>query len=194
MIQKIHPKLNDEVWVEVPGFPGYKVSNLGRLGSTYNIGARQFRKDCFKVLTPQISKSGYHFYDLMPGDGNRIERKRKPIHQLVLLAFIGPPIMGLEVRHLDGNPGNNNLENLAYGTRQENSDDKLVHGTKLSGESHPGSKLSWSDVDRIREILFNKTMTQYRIAKAFGVNQSIISNIKNNKIWIKEGNNEQSFR
>jgi len=47
------------------------------------------------------------------------------VHRLVLLAFIGPS--DLQVRHLDGNPTNNNLSNLLYGTAKENAEDREFH-------------------------------------------------------------------
>jgi hypothetical protein len=51
------------------------------------------------------------------------------VHQLVAAAFLGPRPDGLEVRHLDGDPLNNAVSNLAYGTRLENIQDKKRHGT-----------------------------------------------------------------
>lgn len=45
------------------------------------------------------------------------------VHQLVLLAFVGPCPPGLECRHLDDNPRNNRIDNLAYGTHKENGSD-----------------------------------------------------------------------
>jgi len=51
------------------------------------------------------------------------------VHCLVALTFIGPRPEGLDVRHLDGDQVNNNLANLAYGTRSENAGDMVLHGT-----------------------------------------------------------------
>lgn len=50
------------------------------------------------------------------------------VHQLVARAFIGPCPPGLEVRHKDGNPANNHIDNLEYGTRADNMQDRLNHG------------------------------------------------------------------
>lgn len=46
-----------------------------------------------------------------------------------MAAFAGPCPEGLEVRHLDGDPANNRLTNLCYGTHSENVQDSLRHGT-----------------------------------------------------------------
>ena len=51
------------------------------------------------------------------------------MHMLVLLAFSGPRNDGLQTRHMDGNPANNTLSNLRYGTAKQNIQDQLVHGT-----------------------------------------------------------------
>ena len=47
------------------------------------------------------------------------------VHRLVMKTFEGDPpsIQQKDVRHLDGNPRNNKLINLAYGTRKENMAD-----------------------------------------------------------------------
>lgn len=50
------------------------------------------------------------------------------------------------------------------------------------GENHSKSKLSNNEVYKIRELL-NKGLTQNKVAKILGVNQSIISRILNNKAW-----------
>lgn len=46
-----------------------------------------------------------------------------------MLAFVGPCPDGMEVCHNDGNPENNRVENLRYGTRSDNMRDKRKHGT-----------------------------------------------------------------
>jgi hypothetical protein len=51
------------------------------------------------------------------------------VHSLVILAFVGPRPDGEQVRHLNGNPADNRLTNLAYGTQSQNQQDSLRHGT-----------------------------------------------------------------
>jgi hypothetical protein len=50
------------------------------------------------------------------------------VHQAVAAAFLGARPDGLVVRHLDGNPSNNSLMNLRYGTSAENAYDRIAHG------------------------------------------------------------------
>ncbi len=49
------------------------------------------------------------------------------VHRLVLLAFKGRPKNHRQVRHLDGDPNNNQLENLVWGTGKENWRDRKRH-------------------------------------------------------------------
>jgi hypothetical protein len=59
------------------------------------------------------------------------------VHVLVCETFIGPRPDGLLTRHLNGNPYDNRIENLAYGTVSENSLDCVSHGTHpLASKTH----------------------------------------------------------
>ena len=51
------------------------------------------------------------------------------VHRLITLAFLGEIPDGLETRHLNGNPVDNRLENLTYGTPSRNQFDSVDHGT-----------------------------------------------------------------
>jgi hypothetical protein len=86
------------------------------------------------------------------------------IHRLVLLAFVGQAPKGLECRHLDGNPKNNRLENLCWGSSQEQADDRKRHGTNVGnrgrtkgfhynqGESSGNAKMTERLVIKIRKL------------------------------------------
>lgn len=115
-----------EVWREIEGFEGiYDVSNHGRVRRHY--GAWN-NKPYVKVLKPwPKGPKGHLAVGLALGRGR--ERSVRLVHRLVLAAFVGSCPDGMEVRHLDGNPGNNTVENLAYGTHSENEMDKVLHGT-----------------------------------------------------------------
>lgn len=57
-------------------------------------------------------KTGHLSVDLPSG--------RMYVHKLVAEAYLGQQKAGYEVRHLDNDPLNNSVENLAYGTRSQN--------------------------------------------------------------------------
>lgn len=115
-----------EQWRPIPGWDGYEVSDLGSV--------RSRRRPAPRVLRPSVSPTGYLRVGLY-GDnasGYRYKPTTLTVHRLVMAAFVGPCPDGKEVRHLDGDPANNRLGNLAYGSRSENAHDSVAHGT------HPG--------------------------------------------------------
>jgi len=48
------------------------------------------------------------------------------VHRLVLETFLGTCPEGWESRHLNGNPLDNRIDNLAWGTPQQNSNDNMM--------------------------------------------------------------------
>lgn len=105
----------------------------------------------------------------------------KMVHHLVMEAFIGPRPQGLEARHIDGKPGNARLDNLAYGTHEENDMDKRLHGTDNRGEQHWRAKLTAEQVLEIRELC--KTTPVRDIAAMYDLHTDYIYNIKNRHRW-----------
>lgn len=90
-------------WREVPGYPSYSVSNEGVVARTTR--AKTSKE---KVLNPTIDKDGYKHISLM----NEGKRGSFLVHRLVLLAFVGDST--LHTHHINGNCGDNRLENLRY--------------------------------------------------------------------------------
>lgn len=112
-------------WRAIPGYEGhYEVSIDGQVRSLERVD-RLGRPIRARLLRPVIHKHGYPMYGLKR-DTHRLE---VTAHKVVMLAFVGPRPDGLIVRHLDGNPANNHLSNLAYGTHGENRLDSVRHGT-----------------------------------------------------------------
>jgi hypothetical protein len=140
------PLLPGEIWRDVPGYEGlYEVSNRGRVWSSYRGG---------RLLTLITEgHSGYQRLGVRLWDGETKWQVR--VHQLVMLAFVGPCPAGQEVRHLDGNPFRNWWpENLAYGTHKQNGEDMAAHGTSRAGvqrgTQHSRAKLTEDLVVQIR--------------------------------------------
>ena len=115
----------DEEWRPVVGYESlYTVSNLGRVKRTGK--ARGVRLG--RILKPGTYRTGHLFVVLSV----RSKEKVLAVHRLVGEAFIGPLPPGMQTRHLDGNPTNNVLTNLAYGTNSENVQDSIRHGTNFN--------------------------------------------------------------
>lgn len=110
-----------ERWLPVPGYDGYEVSDLGQVRSWHPWRGTPVPR----ILATTADGKGYHGVALCR---DRVATTKR-VHALVLLAFVGPAPTGQATRHLDGDPGNNALSNLAYGTYSENNADKVRHGT-----------------------------------------------------------------
>lgn len=114
----------DEAWKPIPGYEGrYEVSDLGRVKSLPQLTS-DGRRLKPKVLRGRPQKSGHLSVPLTLGGTCR----NGLVHRLVLIAFTGPPPPGMHALHRDGNPSNNLLSNLRWGTPSQNSFDAVVHG------------------------------------------------------------------
>lgn len=120
----------EERWLPVPGWPGYEVSNLGQVRSLPRFVRRQ-RGNLHRVHGRTLSQSvqkgdvPYRIVNMHGASGRRAARR---VHAVVLEAFVGPRPPGLLVRHLNGDPADNSLANLKYGTATENNRDTSRHG------------------------------------------------------------------
>lgn len=114
-----------ERWVPIPGHLGYEVSDQGRVRSVDRIVPHPRGNLTLqgKVLQPSVSGKKYLAVKL------GAKSRTWPIHNLVLLAFQGEA-NGQVVRHLNGDRLDNRLENLEYGTSEQNSHDMVQHKTQ----------------------------------------------------------------
>ena len=112
--------MSAEEWRPVVGFDGYEVSDQGRV--------RSWKWKQVRVLTGRRHGRCGHVDVHISGPGGK---SRPFVHRLVMEAFVGPKPPGLETRHLDGDPTNNRLSNLRYGTVSENQLDSVRHGTHV---------------------------------------------------------------
>lgn len=114
-----------EEWRTIPGYEGvYEVSSIGRVRSLARIDMRG-RRVRARILSQWSHPSG-HINVKLSLNGNS---KLGKVHRLVLMSFVGPPPAEHEALHGDGNPANNRVENLSWGTRSENQYDRVRHGT-----------------------------------------------------------------
>lgn len=96
-------------FTEIPGFPGYYVSEEGQIYSNRSK----------RLLVPSINGSGYLNVRLTPPNG---KTKTLGVHRVICMTF--KPYQGdfskLIVNHIDGNKLNNRKENLERGTHGYN--------------------------------------------------------------------------
>ncbi len=168
----------------IPEWPGYRAGSDGTIWSCWKIvgigycmGVRYVLSDTWKQLRPRKQKTGYLMLSLRR-DGKTFGML---VHRLVLLAFEGPPPVGMEACHGDGNRAHNSRDNLRWDTRSRNQNDKITHGTIARGERNSNAKLTAESVLEIRRLLGSKTATA--IGRMFGVGINCIKSVENGKTW-----------
>lgn len=156
----------------------YQVGTDGTIWSCSRLGPKKNRnrRGNFFQLKPRLDKDGYARVTLC-----RNGKTHSPtgIHAYVLTTFVGPCPVGYETCHKDGNPANNRLKNLRWGTKSSNNLDKRKHGTDQSGERSATRKLSLIEVRQIRQL----KLPQVAIASKFGICRDTVMKIRNRTLW-----------
>jgi hypothetical protein len=129
-----------------------------------------------------ICKDGYKRIRLIK-DGATLR-----LHREVLKAFDRFPKEGEICRHLDGNPLNNHISNLKWGTHKENSMDCLKHGRnvfqKMWGEKSPVVKFSDIEIEDIKKRR-KEGATYKEIMGVYDISKSHVSYIINGKTRVR---------
>lgn len=165
---------------DIPGFPGYRVDIEGYVWSSRG-RYKHTRPGMWRRLkqAPFSNGKAYRQAHLCRDDGTTANRG---IHNLVLEVFVGPCPPGMMARHLDGNPSNNRLGNLAWGTAQDNAADRTRHGRTCRGERHHSARLSPADVMEIRRMKSLGLRTA-DLARRFGVDWGTIARAARGETW-----------
>ena len=161
------------VWGKLDPEDNYWISIDGQVKSTWSGKER-----LLKLSTGSNGYLNFGYYK----DGKKTTLE---VHRCVAKVFLGDRSSeGLYALHKDGNSLNNNVENLYWGTHEQNMMDMIRHGTvaRLQGEKHGRSKLKEADIYKIRELRLTG-MSQQKIAAIFDVNRSLISDILLGKRW-----------
>lgn len=175
----IDSSISTVTFKSIAGFPFFRVGNDGSVWSELRRGSRNNATSGWHKLPGQIAKSGHVRASIRDESGRWI---KVFAHVLVLEAFVGPAPSGMECLHGDGNPQNNRLENLRWGTRKENVADSRKHGTISAGERNGHAKLRTADIPIIRTLL-TLGVTQRDIARRFNVSQPTISAVARSHRW-----------
>ena len=156
---------------EIPGYPLQYATTDGLIFSMRN---GELKQKSMRL------HNGYFRVNLRDGK-LPVKLHAEPVHKIILETFVGKRPEGLVCRHLNGNPLDNRLENICWGTQQENAQDAIRHGTAVClrrGEEHVAAKLSNDDVKNIRR-LYKEGYLQRELGDLYGVTQRHISDIVN---------------
>lgn len=145
-----------ENYTQILEYPNYEVSELGNVR----------RVNTTSILKPIDNGKGYKVVHLSNIKGRRLCL----IHRLVMSTF-KPTTDNKDVNHMDGAKSNNNISNLEWVTKSENT--RHAHRTGLFSSRN---KLS---IEQVKEIKLAKDTIKAKVlAEKFDVQTSIIY-----KIW-----------
>ena len=177
-----HLKSGEE-FRQIPGFEGfYECSTHGAVRSMDRIvkhpsgSQKQWRG---RVLKQSGRKQGGY---LMVSLSKRGEWCTQSVHRLVAMTWLPNPDGCPHVAHLDGNPLNNDVTNLAWVTPAENEAHKLMHGRRRFGAELHNAVLSDSVVRKAREMA-SGGMKCHEIAKALALNYYTTWDVVRGRHW-----------
>lgn len=158
----------EEIWKQVPNYPRYQVSSLGRV------------KGPLKMLKPQIDRDGYPHVTT----GGKPHQKQWLLHRLVCIVFHPDTYFeGAKALHRNHIPADCAAENLYWGGQSQNMFDMVAAGRCKApkADRHYNSQLTWDNVREIRKrALFQSGRS---LAIEFGISPMACNNIINNRSW-----------
>jgi len=169
-------------WRAVPDAPHYHVSDSGEVfvearvmvgptGRVMRLAAR--------LITQSVSPKGYLKINMRVGE----KKINRLVHRLVLTAFVGPCPDGMLTRHLNGDPADNRLANLVWGTPSENNTDARNHGTIATGERSGTAVLSAREVHAMRTTYYSGRASAAELARAHNVAACTARDAIQRKTW-----------
>jgi hypothetical protein len=170
----------EEIWRDIPDYPGYQVSNLGNVQS-------YLKRNYKRYLTPHPLKPH-------PGRGGRLnvglskngKLQTRYIHRLVLSTFVGPCPPGMQACHNDGNALNNHVENLRWDTQLANAADRRIHDPGERGERKASARMTEAKVLDLRER-FVQGWTYRELAEYYGIDYTTVAHIVRGETWAHIG-------
>lgn len=167
----------------IPGFPGYIVCFKGNVYSCrVSTGfTRKWRR--LSVATPTTRNYRRSLVNLYR---SRVKRVTREVGPLVLRSFVGPPPTNHECCHKNGDATDNRLCNLYWGTRKQNIQDAVKHGTHSClrrGADSNRAILSMEAVVDIRSNYRHREVPLRIFADKYGVTTHCISKVLNGKNW-----------
>lgn len=166
------PLLSRKNCKSLPQFPGYEFDSEG---NAYSF--RQNKRYGRQIKTFINKSNGYVEVSLLATDGTHHLRR---LNRIICTIFHGPPpTPEHETRHLNGIRTDNRAINLVWGTKKENAEDRVIHGTQTYGEKANGAKLTEAIVKNIRSSI----QSVKELAQRYNVNDRTIYSVKKRQSW-----------
>lgn len=112
------------------------------------------------------------------------------VHRLAAFQKFGNNMFaeGVEVRHLDGNPANNDLANIAIGSHSDNMMDMRAVDRRAKAQKAANARRKLSD-DEVRSLRQDRAdgYTYDQLCQRYGISKSTISYVVNRKTYTNVG-------
>lgn len=158
--------------------PGYAITADGRVFC--RIPTTRHRQGQLRELAATPTPAGYLLVRLFVGG----KQCSVYIHRLLGETFLPDPASPdcTVIRHLDGDAGNNDLSNLAWGTHSDNMKDMIRHGRTQRGEKNKAAVLS-DNLVRAAGLLVAEGYGVCHIAEFLGVSHVTVSRAVRGESW-----------
>lgn len=164
-----------ETWTTWDEYPNYRFSSFGKI---VNMDGFELRPNLRLESRKKLWERGK--IDLY--DKNGVPHKKR-IGRFIYFAFNPNDDYSLEVLHNDGNPTNNNLNNLRLGTSKQNSEDAELHGFTQKIRLRSTVVLTAEKVKEIREKYAKGNVTHQQLSQEYKVSRRHIGDIISGKRW-----------
>jgi len=171
---RLQEYFKEERTAPIAGWPGYYITSRGRVLSEWSKSGQ--RITVAHEIKPMPSEPG-HCRAMLYRDGST---ERHLVHRLVLEHFDRLAVDGEQGRHIDGDPGNNALWNLRWGSQTDNRRDSNEHGT---GRRY--QKLTPEQVAEIRSRA-SAGESAASLGRGFAVSDTQVRNIIHARQWAAE--------
>lgn len=114
--------MSQEIWKDIPDYEGfYQVSNKGRIKSLQYWNGHDFKKGekILAVTAREVNKNPRYARSVVKLTKNGVKKDFK-VHRIVAQVFLENPYNYQVVNHIDGNPLNNEVDNLEWCTQKHN--------------------------------------------------------------------------
>lgn len=173
----------EETWLPIRGFETmYSVSHLGRVRSERRLRKGKAGSPTLvpeKILRSVKNRDGHLRVALCDGATKRTVF----VHALVLEAHVALRPEGMQACHNNGDPSDNRVSNLRWGTPESNQRDRIAHGTSCRGSGNACAKLSEAQVLAIRA----DSRKHADIAADHNVSRAAIGLVRSRKTWAHLG-------
>lgn len=124
---------DEEQWAPIPDFPGYEVSNRGRIRSYWKkIGYPSkdvLQKEVQRFLKTHIGRDTRERVTLY----KNTQRRTFLIHRLVAIVFLPNPYNHIHIDHIDRNTLNNSVLNLRWASPHQNMLNRGINTRNKTG-------------------------------------------------------------